>query len=190
MKEITLQNGTVVRVRPVPAYATTQAVMQYPDPEMPVVKIATIVPGAPETKLASPGSPEWAEYQKQVRLIQLERVRASRALDYDFGVVEWLCPVTSTSLPKKENWETKAPKGWEFPMTLFDHGVIPFGVTRIDYIAFELLAHPADHDAYMDMTNDAVPLTEQEVEAALQSFPIEVARRIIAATEGERDNVG
>jgi hypothetical protein len=183
MKEITLQDGTVVRVRPVPAYATTQAVMQFPDPEMPVVKIKTLA--GEESKLASPGTPEWMEYQKEMRAVQLKRVNASRALDYDFGVIDWLLPEDA----KEDGFYTsEPPEDWQFPEALLRHGVQPFGAKRIDYIAFELLAHPADHDAFFDITNEAAPLTEAEVEAALQSFPVEVARRIIAATEEQWDN--
>lgn len=190
MKEITLHDGTVVRVRSVPAYATTQAVMQHPDPEMPTVTIKTIVSDNVETKFASPGSPEWSEYQKQLRAVQLARVSASRALDYDYGVVEWLRPVTAESLPDKEDWTDQPPKGWKFPKALQAHGVKPFGVARIDYIAFELLAHTGDHEAFLNSTGDAVSITDAEVEAALASFPVEVARRIIAKVEGQWDNDG
>lgn len=180
MKEITLVDGTVVRVRPVPAYATTQVVMRFPDPEMPVVKIKTLV--GEESKLASPGTPEWEAYQGQVRAVQLERVRASRALDYDYGVVEWL------RLGAEDHWEIDAPKGWKIPNALERHGIISSGDNRIDYIALELLANPGDHDAFYRAIGDAGALTEREVEAALQSFPVEMARGIIAAVEEKWDN--
>jgi hypothetical protein len=180
MKEITLQDGTVVRVRPVPAYATTQAVMQFPDPEMPVIKIKTVA--GEESKLASPGSPEWTEYEKELREIQMQRVRASRALDYDFGVIEWF--------PAAEgfDWISEPPDDWKFPVELSRHGVQSSGGRRADFIAFELLADPADHAEFQRAIGDAAPLTEAEVQASLDGFPVEVARRIIAAVEERWDN--
>lgn len=175
MSEITLRDGTVVRCRPVPAYARGQAAMKYRDPQMPTVGQET-ADGRTEYHPAEIGSPEWSKYQDELADVQRKRAYASRALDYDYGVTEWTVD---------GQFVTDPPESWKFPKALEKHGVHSTGDKRTDFIAFALLAHPADHDAFMRAIGDQGPLTESEVKAALASFPRDVARRLISKVTSE-----
>ena len=174
MVEITLRDGTVVRCRPISAYATAQAAMQFMDPPMPTVGQESAA-GHTEYHAAQIGSPEWDAYEEKKLAVQKKRVYASNALDYDYGVVEWN--------PQGSNkWTAVEPKGWKFPRALAKHGVASTGDTRTDYIAFELLADQSDHNAFHRAIGNQAALTEAEVEAALGMFPSDVARGIISRT--------
>ncbi len=177
MVEITLRDGTVVRCRPVPAYATTQAVSQFMDPPMATVGQAT-ADGRTEYHPAAIGSPQWAEYEEKRLAIQKQRVYASRALDYDYGVISWSYDDGALEC-------SEPPKGWVFPKALAKHGVESTGDRRTDYIAFELLADASDHDAFQRAIGDKAELTPSEVEAAMASFPGDVARGIVSRVTSE-----
>ncbi len=181
MAEITLRDGTVVRCRPVPAYATTQVVSQFMDPPLPTVGQKSAA-GHTEYHAAEIGSPGWLKYDEERLAIQKQRVYASRALDYDYGVLKWAYEIADGVLA---DWVSEPPEGWQFPKALAKHGVESTDDRRTDYIAFELLADAADHDAFQRAIGDKAELTPSEVEDALRSFPRDVARGIVSRVTSE-----
>ena len=104
-KELFLQSGWWVRVQPFPPMAVT-GIMNKPEfwePPPPKVEVKTR--GGSEWVDAPFNSPEFDEYVKTRREIEVNRQREWQEAGYVHGIVEWS--------EDQKKWTSKVPTGWK-----------------------------------------------------------------------------
>lgn len=170
MKELELTNGTVVRVRSVPPYATMQVRSVEKPPPFPREKIKSAAGGTEEHDVLE-GSPLVEQWQADMQAYQMRQ--RDRTIDFglDYGVLEW-------RLEDDDEFVSEPPDDWTFPKILREYGVEPSERRRLDYIKFELIPSMDDQE-HIDrvLTGDYTPITAEEVEDAIaSSFPIDAGQ--------------
>lgn len=162
MHEITLTDGTLVRARSVPPYATMQVRQVEKPPAFPREKIKSAAGGVEEQDALenSDAAKEWTAQMQDFQ--QRQRERTENFL-LDFGIVEWKRP--------DQEWTTDPPDEWSIPSVLVRHGIIPSDNRRVDFIKYELIATGPDQDKLDSvLTGEYEPITQEEVDQALVPF--------------------
>lgn len=204
LQKLTLDNGYLVRCRPVPPHAGLTLYMQAkdrlpPTPEQPMME-AKSVAGHSEQVPAPKGGPEWEAYQlalaawgtEAAKIQQDDRVRHTN-FRLSYCIVDWKPPLSWSKrilrrLLGKDPWQAQPPKDWEFPSALIEYGVAIPSKRRIDFIHYELLATNRDVEAIMSISIGGADLTEEEVDAAADKFRSAMEQREPAVqTATDRD---
>jgi len=165
--EIVLQDGTKVRVRPVPPGYVTDVLVARPDladPPVPLIEEEGI--GGKKTFPARSGQVQFEEWQIEKDKREAERDNLSRAFLWDYGVVSW-------RLQGKGAWKEWPPDDWEIPAMLQEYGVKPREGKRgrrVDYIQ-TLFKSNEDTFKALGVMHSQDYLTKEEVDAAEASFP-------------------
>lgn len=164
--EITLVDGTVVRVRPTPPLAASAVVSNDPGlatPPVPMVQHATKL--GDKTLPLKQGEPGWDEYVQEVDRVKTERREAQVDFTWDYGIVAWKPAGT-------DEWVEDVGEDWEFPTRLAKYGIKPsrYG-KRVDYIKYVLLQYGDDLTRVQELVYGlSAPLTDEEVDAARDLF--------------------
>ena len=109
MEELTLFDGVIVRLEPVPGLAASEVVDLYPELANPPLPLVEHVSKVGKKKLpAKEGEPAYAEWLEEVTEIEKLRGKATQDFTWDVGVVEW-------SHDNGETWTDEAPKDWSSP---------------------------------------------------------------------------
>ncbi|WP_347245703.1 hypothetical protein [Thermogutta sp.] len=151
---MTTQQGVVITLRRVPAYAMANVGSEIRLPKEPLVEVKTVA--GIERVPALQGSPERLQYERELEdaLAAQERARLCFAVNY--GVVEWKDGRVTRTQP---------PDDWELDPLL---GNISTGNRRVDYILFELLTAPDDLTTAIKMITGEV--SEEEIKASERLF--------------------
>jgi hypothetical protein len=165
MKDVELTNGTIVRCRSVPPYATVKVRRAESPPPFPREQIKSAAGGVEEVD-ALDGSPLVQEWQAEMQAYN--RRLQDRTVDFtlDFGVVAW-------KLSGTDAFVSEPPEGWELPETLLAYGVEPSERKRLDYIRYELIANDTDSERINNvLIGDYTVISQEEVESVIDaSFP-------------------
>lgn len=167
MEELTLFDGVLVRLQPVPNLAVTEVVTHDPtlaDPPLPRVEHVSQIG---RKKLpAKEGEPAYEEWLAQVAEVEKLRLVVQQDFTWDYGVLEW-------SEDGGKTWIDEPPKGWKFPERLKKWGLEPsrYG-KRVDYVKYHLFRNGDDlNKAQHVVYGIAAPLTHEEVKTARDLFP-------------------
>lgn len=166
MEELTLFDGTIVRLQPTPNLVVTEVVSRDPDlanPPLPQVEHKSKM--GKKMLYAKEGEPAYAEWVEECARVEELRLRAQQDFVWDYGVVEWT--------EDGETWVDEPPDSWTFPERALKWGLEPskYG-ERVDYIKYHLLRNGDDlNKAQRVVYGIAAPLTEEEVETARDTFP-------------------
>jgi hypothetical protein len=166
MTERHLKIGAIVRTRLVPPYAVFQVGRDIADkiPVPPKVGYKSAA-GHTEYKDAPVDSDEFIAYAKAVAVVNDQIDTLKRDFTFDYGVEAW-------SWDDGYSWETEAPDSWSFPEMFTRYGLKPGTNKRVDYIRYKLLLLNDDIAIVQsDATGATLPITNQEVSAALDGFP-------------------
>ncbi len=169
MEEITLSNGTVVHIEPTPFAIGFDLMNKIPElryPDEPVGTVKTLKGRASETVALSHDSPEWKEYETARREVDEARASFNQYLPWQEGVLEW-------KLADNEKWQHDVPKGYSMPRMLEQAGGFSplLDNKRIAYIRYVVCK---GMDDVLKLTNallSGMPITEEEVESAVEGFP-------------------
>jgi hypothetical protein len=163
VKELYLQSGWWVRVQPFPPMAV-QGIMNKPEfwePPPPKVEIKT--KGGSEWVDAPFNSPEWDEYVKARREVEIARQTEWQQAGYEYGIVEWS--------EDQKKWTDKVPAGWKLSP------VIEKQLGKVDRVKawklYGLMITNTDFDAVRRAVFPSTmePLMEGELQASEDSFP-------------------
>jgi hypothetical protein len=168
MKEITLQDGTVVRTRLVPPYAYGVIHKHIPEPEYPTVKLQSASGGVEEAP-ALQESPEWQEYQKKWKQYRRQVGEATIDFSLAYGILGW-------RRPNQEKFHNEVPADWEIDPILQDYGLHTAKTKserRIQFIRYELLTTEEDVAAVEVAIGIKDEIVSKEVEDALTPFDSE-----------------
>lgn len=158
-----LKIGAVVRTQLVPVYAILQVGNEIKMPAPPKVGIKSAA-GHTEYKDAPQDSPEWAAYSEQVSQLSAQIQERKSDFTFDYAVEAW-------SWDDGNTWQTEPPDSWQFPEIFKRHGLKPSENKRVDYIRYKLLILNEDMAIVQgDALGQAMPITNQEVGAALGGF--------------------
>lgn len=205
METLRLSNGVILRYRPIPPYATSQAFQSLQDPPPPKVELESAA-GHTEEVPADEDSAAYQDWIDETHRVRMKRVEMMQSLALDYGIVDWLLPPPSglkgavvrlLRLLGIENWRDAPPRGWTIPETLTRHGVGEYINRRLTYIQLELIETTEDLERVMRIVGlgRRGEVTEEEVKAAEASFRDDVgrgaaARPAVPADQGEGADSG
>lgn len=173
-----------VQVRVVPPTASYRwrraNVIFPPKPPRPTAVYHSNLTGHDEETLALPGSKEYIAWELDTKVWEEEcaRLMAEAIPDetefaYDYAILCW-------RMVGDEEWLKIPPADWEIPAAYGRHGVpIDEANVRLEFIMNELLedttyieaVQAAMYPYYQDEERNPEPVSDEEVAAALQTFP-------------------
>lgn len=165
MKEVTLTDGTIVRCRPVPPYATVQVRRVEAPPPFPREKIKSAAGGVEEVD-ALEGSPLVEEWQAEMQAYNRRLQERTVEFTLDFGIISW-------KLPGSDEFTSEPPEDWTIPEALLAYGVTPAKRKRLDFIRYELIASSLDSERIDNvLIGEYDTVSQEEVESVIDaSFP-------------------
>ena len=172
MDEITLKGGSVVRYEVVPFTMGFDLMNKVPElryPDEPVVVIKTKV--GSETKPAAKDSTEWKEYEVARNRIDETRGAFGQYLPWQEGVVEW-------KLAGSDEWQAQPPDDYKMPRMIEAMGGFAplLDNRRIAYIRYIVCKDIRDVTQLTQALLSGLPITTEEVDAAVEGFPGETPR--------------
>ena len=106
MKEITLTNGTIVRVRSVSPFLANEAVAKRTDLRIPAPPLEEIKSKlGTQTVPARPGTPQYEEWMQEREAVEEKRDAIREDVVWSWGVAEWKCT-------DSDAWVKNPPKDW------------------------------------------------------------------------------
>ncbi len=173
MKELTLENGARVRVRPVPPHVEAlfnagirESIPQEPKPPTTAVTMADghvehdVVTSGPEFDAYREALVAWEDARND---LVVEAFVSYDVLKRDYAIMAWSWD--------GEHWRTDTPDDWQFPDALTRAGMVGCGNRRVDYIGIELLVTPGDVAALEQVaTGETANVTDGEAARVRASF--------------------
>lgn len=175
MDEITLSNGNVVRVERVPyaiGYDIMDKIPELRFPDEPVVEVKTMKGKSTETHPADKDSQEWKDYVSARKDVESARMAFGTYVLWQEGIIEWQLAGTDT-------WHSQPPQDYQMPRILADvGGFAPYlDNRRIAYVRYSVCQNMQDVLKLSGVVLNGMPLTEAEVDAAVEGFPSETPRQ-------------
>lgn len=188
-----LSSGYEVEVRAVPPTAYLDVELEFnrnhPPPMKPTIKVQSVA-GHTEELLASMNSPEWAQYDNALELHKADLRAHQINFAYNYAVVKWhksdsLSRLMESERPELKAWQIQPPGDW-FPDELCPDKT---SSRRILFIKYELINSIKD-DGMIGDPFKVSPLSDQEVEAALDKFRPDTASEAVTASPVKRKGSG
>lgn len=173
--EVTLSTGVVMRVDALAILYGYEMAGMLPGLRMPPVPMQEVREGKPPNvitrKVEMPrDNKEYKDWEAECARIQEERDRYQQNIPWEDGIIAW-------KFPDSDEWHTEPPQDYTMPRTMKRMmeevgGWSPYlDNRRIAYVRFVLLRNPADTTMVMQKIYGGAPLTDQEVDAAVEGFP-------------------
>lgn len=116
-----------------------------------------------------PGTEEHEEYRLAMQRYRRELALALSKFYMNYGIVEWHLPEEAEDEP----WHSMPPDDWEIPQAMRLYGIETASDPadrRAQYIQYELILTDADQDMVDQVHTPTMPLTKEEILAALAPF--------------------
>lgn len=173
-KELELSTGVTMRVDELAILYGYEMAGMLPELRTPPIPMQEVKEGKPPNTITRmvempKENQEYKDWQAECARIEAERDRYQQALPWEDGIVAW-------KFPDSDEWHTDPPKDYVVPRTMqrmMDEqgGWSPYlNNRRIAYVRFVLLRNPNDITLVMKSIYAGAPLTDVEVDAAVEGF--------------------